>query len=67
MLPSSSSRSSHVLLTLPLIFLSDPIHGHILLDPYIVAAIDTPQFQRLRDLKQVRIAKLSLHASCLNH
>src|SRR4051812_19864743 len=31
----------------------DPIHGHILLDNYIVAAMDTPQFQRLRDLKQV--------------
>lgn len=38
----------------------DPVHGHILLDNYIVNAMDTPQFQRLRDLKQVRV-RISSH------
>ena len=31
----------------------DPIHGSITLDPVLVAIIDTPQFQRLRDIKQL--------------
>ncbi|KAI8369175.1 hypothetical protein EDC96DRAFT_607057 [Choanephora cucurbitarum] len=33
--------------------MNDPIHGHITLDDYTVEFIDTPQFQRLRDLKQL--------------
>ncbi|KAI7889852.1 uncharacterized protein EV154DRAFT_513101 [Mucor mucedo] len=33
--------------------INDPIHGHITLDDYTVEFIDTVQFQRLRDLKQV--------------
>lgn len=36
----------------PKIF-NDPIHGHIELHPLCVKVIDTPQFQRLKDLKQV--------------
>lgn len=32
---------------------NDPIHGHIELPPLAVKIIDTPQFQRLRDLKQL--------------
>lgn len=32
---------------------NDPIHGHIRLERYQLDVIDTPQFQRLRDLKQV--------------
>ena len=32
---------------------NDPIHGHIELDPVIVQIIDTPQFQRLRRIKQL--------------
>eukprot|EP00053_Salpingoeca_punica_P014007 m.127146 g.127146 ORF g.127146 m.127146 type:complete len:533 (-) comp16355_c0_seq2:251-1849(-) len=32
---------------------NDPIHGHIELDALCVAIIDTPQFQRLRHLKQL--------------
>ncbi|KAI8975179.1 hypothetical protein BDF20DRAFT_836603 [Mycotypha africana] len=35
--------------------INDPIHGHILLDDYTVEFIDTPQFQRLRDLKQLGV------------
>ena len=31
----------------------DSIHGCITLDPLLVAIIDTPQFQRLRDIKQL--------------
>ncbi|KAI8393865.1 HD phosphohydrolase domain-containing protein [Radiomyces spectabilis] len=33
--------------------INDPIHGHIKLDNYTVDMIDTVQFQRLRDLKQL--------------
>ncbi len=33
--------------------INDPIHGHILLDQETLSFIDTPQFQRLRELKQL--------------
>ena len=32
---------------------NDPIHGHIQIHPACVAIIDTEQFQRLRNLKQL--------------
>ncbi|XP_063739805.1 deoxynucleoside triphosphate triphosphohydrolase SAMHD1-like isoform X2 [Eleginops maclovinus] len=32
---------------------NDPIHGHVELHPLLVRIIDTPQFQRLRNLKQL--------------
>ncbi|XP_037628431.1 deoxynucleoside triphosphate triphosphohydrolase SAMHD1-like [Sebastes umbrosus] len=32
---------------------NDPIHGHVELHPLLVKIIDTPQFQRLRYLKQL--------------
>ncbi|CAN9515545.1 unnamed protein product [Ophioblennius macclurei] len=32
---------------------NDPIHGHIELHPLLIKIIDTPQFQRLRNLKQL--------------
>uniref|UniRef100_A0A8C4Z094 HD/PDEase domain-containing protein n=1 Tax=Gadus morhua TaxID=8049 RepID=A0A8C4Z094_GADMO len=32
---------------------NDPIHGHIALHPLLVKIIDTPQFQRLRNIKQL--------------
>ncbi|XP_064385626.1 deoxynucleoside triphosphate triphosphohydrolase SAMHD1-like isoform X2 [Halichondria panicea] len=32
---------------------NDPIHGHIRLHPLLVKIIDTPQFQRLRYIKQL--------------
>ncbi|XP_076110375.1 deoxynucleoside triphosphate triphosphohydrolase SAMHD1-like isoform X1 [Mytilus galloprovincialis] len=33
--------------------LNDPIHGTIELDPLLIRIIDTPQFQRLRNIKQL--------------
>ncbi|TPX55777.1 hypothetical protein PhCBS80983_g05035 [Powellomyces hirtus] len=33
--------------------INDPIHGHIELDEYCMQVVDTIQFQRLRDLKQL--------------
>ena len=32
---------------------NDPIHGHIEVHPLCVKVIDTPQFQRLRDISQL--------------
>ncbi|XP_077369629.1 deoxynucleoside triphosphate triphosphohydrolase SAMHD1 [Festucalex cinctus] len=32
---------------------NDPIHGHVELHPLLVKIIDTPQFQRLRNIKQL--------------
>eukprot|EP00112_Aurelia_sp_Birch-Aquarium-sp1_P010337 Seg2212.4 transcript_id=Seg2212.4/GoldUCD/mRNA.D3Y31 product="Deoxynucleoside triphosphate triphosphohydrolase SAMHD1" protein_id=Seg2212.4/GoldUCD/D3Y31 len=32
---------------------NDPIHGHIELHPLCTKIVDTPQFQRLRDIKQL--------------
>ncbi|KAM9829375.1 deoxynucleoside triphosphate triphosphohydrolase SAMHD1 isoform X6 [Syngnathus typhle] len=32
---------------------NDPIHGHVELHPLLVKVIDTPQFQRLRNIKQL--------------
>lgn len=36
--------------------INDPIHGHLELDDICVSVIDTPQFQRLRELKQTGVA-----------
>jgi HD superfamily phosphohydrolase len=35
---------------------NDPIHGHIQLETVEIQVIDTPQFQRLRDLKQMGVS-----------
>uniref|UniRef100_A0A8C1KNK5 HD domain-containing protein n=1 Tax=Cyprinus carpio TaxID=7962 RepID=A0A8C1KNK5_CYPCA len=46
------SPNSSFLIILLLIF-NDPIHGHMVLHPLLVKIIDTPQFQRLRHIKQL--------------
>uniref|UniRef100_G1NXD5 Deoxynucleoside triphosphate triphosphohydrolase SAMHD1 n=1 Tax=Myotis lucifugus TaxID=59463 RepID=G1NXD5_MYOLU len=38
--------------TMPIV-INDPIHGHIELHPLLIRIIDTPQFQRLRYIKQL--------------
>ncbi|CAM4454622.1 unnamed protein product [Leuciscus chuanchicus] len=37
----------------PISIFNDPIHGHIALHPLLVKITDTPQFQRLRHIKQL--------------
>uniref|UniRef100_H0VBB6 Deoxynucleoside triphosphate triphosphohydrolase SAMHD1 n=1 Tax=Cavia porcellus TaxID=10141 RepID=H0VBB6_CAVPO len=37
----------------PMKVINDPIHGHIELHPLLIRIIDTPQFQRLRYIKQL--------------
>uniref|UniRef100_A0AAR2JCF7 Deoxynucleoside triphosphate triphosphohydrolase SAMHD1 n=1 Tax=Pygocentrus nattereri TaxID=42514 RepID=A0AAR2JCF7_PYGNA len=37
----------------PMKVFNDPIHGHIELHPLLVRIVDTPQFQRLRHIKQL--------------
>lgn len=44
-------RRNYVLVTSKIF--QDPIHGTIELHPLLVSIIDTPQFQRLRDIKQL--------------
>ena len=38
--------------------LKDPIYGEIIIPDYCLKIIDTPQFQRLRDLKQLGVTNL---------
>lgn len=45
---------------------NDPIHGHIELHPLLVSIIDTPQFQRLRNLKQLGATYLVFPGACHN-
>ncbi|EDO35455.1 predicted protein [Nematostella vectensis] len=47
----SSSQASNAVSSLKVF--NDPIHGHIDVHPLCVKIIDTPQFQRLRNLKQL--------------
>ena len=35
------------------IVFNDPVHGHLELHPLCMKVLDTPQFQRLRDLQQL--------------
>ena len=43
--------------------INDPIHGHIELHPLLLRIIDTPQFQRLRDIKQ--LGKMGKRCVCV--
>jgi hypothetical protein len=48
---------------------NDAVHGHVSLDPLCRTVIDTPQFQRLRRLKQLGLScpsalLLSFFLSC---
>ncbi|XP_061082910.1 deoxynucleoside triphosphate triphosphohydrolase SAMHD1-like [Conger conger] len=46
------------------IVFNDPIHGHIELHPLLVSIIDTPQFQRLRHLKQLGATDFVYPGAC---
>ena len=43
---------THLLFSCPQVF-NDPVHGHMEFHPLLVKIMDTPQFQRLRYLKQL--------------
>ena len=45
---------------------NEPIHGHYRLDPVCVAVMDTPEFQRLRYLKQLGTAYYVFPGACHN-
>ncbi|KAJ8408047.1 hypothetical protein AAFF_G00262750 [Aldrovandia affinis] len=45
---------------------NDPIHGHIEMHPLLVCIIDTPQFQRLRHIKQLGATYLVFPGACHN-
>ena len=46
--------------------LNDPIHGHIFVDDDLLCVIDTPHFQRLRDLKQLGTSYFVFPGACHN-
>ncbi|XP_048034368.1 deoxynucleoside triphosphate triphosphohydrolase SAMHD1 isoform X2 [Megalobrama amblycephala] len=50
----------------PMKVFNDPIHGHIELHPLLVQFIDTPQFQRLRHIKQLGGTYLVFPGACHN-
>lgn len=45
---------------------NDNIHGHILLHPLCVIIIDTPEFQRLRNIKQLGTTYLVYPGASIN-
>jgi len=46
--------------------IKDPIHNYITIPPYILPFIDTPQFQRLRNLKQLGTSYFVWPGACHN-
>ena len=47
---------------------NDPIHGHFVLHPLLVKVIDTPQFQRLRNIKQMGMNFILItYSKCIFH
>ncbi|KAL1463276.1 hypothetical protein WDU94_015042 [Cyamophila willieti] len=47
-------------------FFNDSVHGHMKFHPVCVAIIDTPQFQRLRNIKQLSTSYLVYPGACHN-
>lgn len=45
---------------------NDPIHGHVELHPLLIRIIDTPQFQRLRYIKQLGGTYFVFPGACHN-
>ncbi|KAG7228251.1 hypothetical protein INR49_009112 [Caranx melampygus] len=45
---------------------NDPIHGHVELHPLLIKIIDTPQFQRLRYIKQLGGTYFVFPGACHN-
>ncbi|XP_071332522.1 deoxynucleoside triphosphate triphosphohydrolase SAMHD1-like [Trachinotus anak] len=45
---------------------NDPIHGHVELHPLLIKIIDTPQFQRLRNIKQLGGTYFVFPGACHN-
>ncbi|CAN7985710.1 unnamed protein product, partial [Ixodes hexagonus] len=41
----------------------DPVHGQVSLHPVSVAIVDTPEFQRLRDIRQMGVAHYLYHGA----
>lgn len=41
----------------------DPVHGQISLHPVSVAVVDTPEFQRLRDIRQIGVGHYLYHGA----
>ena len=56
----------YVHLLLGLQYFNDPVQGHLRIDPSCVEIIDTPQFQRLRDLKQLGCTYYVFPGACHN-
>ena len=47
---------------------NDPVYGHIELHPLLVKIIDTPEFQRLRYIKQLGIIDVwQIHIPVFNN
>lgn len=44
----------------------DPVHGSVILNQVLTAIVDTPQFQRLRDIKQLGAAYWVYPGACHN-
>ena len=45
---------------------NDPVHGHFYLTHLEVAVVDTPHFQRLRELKQLGLSYYVFPGACHN-
>ncbi|XP_028850480.1 deoxynucleoside triphosphate triphosphohydrolase SAMHD1 [Denticeps clupeoides] len=64
--PSVSSEQNATGQELPDKIFNDPIHGTIKMHPLLVKIIDTPQFQRLRHIKQLSFGYWVYPGACHN-